>query len=40
MAFEKDKTIKSTYPFGKGEVVFDTVNESNVVDSVFFFLRI
>lgn len=31
MAFEKDKTIKSTYPFGKGEVVFDTVNEFRLV---------
>ena len=26
-----DKTIKSTYPFGKGEVVFDTVNEFRLV---------
>jgi len=31
MAFEKDKTIKSTYPFGKGEVVFYTVNEFRLV---------
>ncbi len=31
MALEKDKTIKSTYPFGKGEVVFDTVNEFRLV---------
>ena len=31
MAFEKDKTIKSTYRFGKGEVVFDTVNEFRLV---------
>ena len=31
MALEKDKTIKSTYHFGKGEVVFDTVNEFRLV---------
>ena len=31
MAFEKDKTIKSTHSFGKGEVVFDTVNEFRLV---------